>query len=335
MKQVLIASKGEQLWQGIPTIERTAGGRLWCAFFSGGAREPDPANRILLTSSQDDGATWARAECVIDPPGATRAYDPCLWIDPLGRLWLFYNTANLETHRFGAWAIRSEQAEQPVWSEPIPLDLPVPFCFRINKPTVLESGDWILPVTWADHLPGDWLDASGKRFAGTDWFVRDGCQGVAISADQGRSWSLHGQVKAPHWALENMVVEKQDGTLWMLIRTGAGVLWQSFSQDGGKTWTPGTASELVNPGSRFFIRRLGSGRLLLINTEHPRERKGLVASLSQDEQSFQTWAEIDMRSGVSYPDAVEGDGQIYIVYDHDRYGVGAIHLAVLPAPVRV
>ena len=32
-------------------------------------------------------------------------------------------------------------------------------------------------------------------------------------------------------------VELKDGRLWTLIRTGSGVLWQSYSDDKGKTWT--------------------------------------------------------------------------------------------------
>ena len=37
---------------------------------------------------------------------------------------------------------------------------------------------------------------------------------------------------------EHMIVQKKDGTLWMLVRTFDG-LGESFSSDGGFTWTPG------------------------------------------------------------------------------------------------
>jgi sialidase-1 len=61
-----------------------------------------------------------------------------------GRLWLIYNLANLQTADFGVWAMTTDDSRwpQPRWSEPR-----LPFCFRLNKPTVLSSGEWLLPVT--------------------------------------------------------------------------------------------------------------------------------------------------------------------------------------------
>ncbi|MFH1085634.1 MAG: sialidase family protein [Chloroflexota bacterium] len=78
MRTTTISTKGPRQWQGIPTIERAADGRLWCAFFSGGPKEPDVDNFLLLTTTADDGATWAEPQAMVTPPGATRAYDPAL-----------------------------------------------------------------------------------------------------------------------------------------------------------------------------------------------------------------------------------------------------------------
>lgn len=138
-------------------------------------------------------------------------------------------------------------------------------------------------------------------------------------------------LRAPAWALENMIVERRDGTLWMLIRTGASVLWQSFSSDGGHSWAPPTPSAFVNPGVRFFIRRLTSGRLLFINTPDPRERRTLLAYLSdgRDDAPFGVGLMLDTRDKVSYPDAVQApDGSIYAVHDYDRQSAGEILLDV-------
>jgi predicted neuraminidase len=319
-RQTTISTKGTRAWQGIPAIERAANGRLWCAFYSGGPREPDPDNLILLTSSEDEGRTWSTPEPIVDPPGPARAYDPALWHDPVGRLWLFYNLASVEDRDYSLWAITAEDSDaaEPHWGPPRKIEIPAPFAFRLNKPTVLSSGEWLLPVTWAPTAPATWF-ARGEQL-----------QGVAISTDQGATWTLRGAVKAPSWALENMVVERRDGSLWMLIRTGAGVLWQSVSHDRGATWSTGWPTAIVNPGSRFYIRRLASGRLLLINTPHAEERRGLYAYVSdaEDETAFHRCIELDGRDRVSYPDAVEGpEGRIYAVHDHDRGGVGEIILS--------
>jgi predicted neuraminidase len=317
----IISTKDGRPWQGIPTIERAPNGRLWCAFYTGGPKEPDPDNVLLLTTSADDGRTWSVLETIVAPSGATRAYDPCLWHDPQGRLWLIYNQANLETRTFGLWAMVADASDRadPCWGAPFQIELPAPFCFRLNKPTVLSSGEWLLPVTWAKRVPEGWF-ARGEQL-----------QGVAISCDGGASWALQGEVVAPAWALENMIVERRDGSLWMLIRTGAGVLWESISHDRGRTWGPGAPTAIVNPGSRFFIRRLASGGLLLINTSNPRERRGLHACLNDgsDGVAFERCLQLDDRDRVSYPDAVQApDGRIYCVHDCDRQGLGEILLSV-------
>src|SRR4051812_29127783 len=72
-----------RMYQGIPAIERAANGRLWAAWYGGGVTE-DRYNYVMLVTSGDDGRTWSPLKMVIDPDGdgPTRAYDPCLWIDP-------------------------------------------------------------------------------------------------------------------------------------------------------------------------------------------------------------------------------------------------------------
>ena len=100
-----VATKGSRQWQGIPGIERAANGRLWCTFYTGGPQEPHPDNRILLTTSADDGRTWSDPETIVAFDGAARAYDPTLWHDPQGRLWLIVNRADRTAQDFSVWAM--------------------------------------------------------------------------------------------------------------------------------------------------------------------------------------------------------------------------------------
>ena len=119
-----------------------------------------------------------------------------------------------------------------------------------------------------------------------------------------------------------MITELRDGRLWLLTRTGGGFLWESHSTDKGLTWTKAKASKIANPGSRFFIRRLASGNLLLVNHYKFKGRSHLTAQLSADDGA--TWNDgllLDERSGVSYPGGVQDrDGLIWIIYDRDRRG---------------
>jgi len=311
-----------QLWQGIPGLERTAQGRLYVSWFTGGPKEPAPGNTVIVTRSDDRGMTFTTPEPVGLPEAdGTRCYDPCLWIDPRGRLWYFFNRGNRQTavHSVVARICDDPDAARPVFGPEVRIGFDVPFAFRMNKPTVLSSGEWILPVTHAAEPVPAW--STGYTDKQTPLL-----HGVGISTDEGRTWRLHGAVAAPPWPLENMIVELQDGRLWMLIRTSSGVLWQSHSSDKGRTWSDGTPSAIKSPGSRFFIRRLGSGNLLLVNHHNFTGRSHLTARLSTDDGA--TWNDgllLDERSGVSYPDGVQDrDGLIWITYDRDRQGDGEI-----------
>jgi hypothetical protein len=45
-------------WQGIPGVERTAKGRVFVSWFTGGAKEPEAENTCALSYSDDGGETF-------------------------------------------------------------------------------------------------------------------------------------------------------------------------------------------------------------------------------------------------------------------------------------
>lgn len=308
-----------ETWLGIPGIEVTPRGRVFVTWYTGGDKEPHPLNRIYLQLSDDGGRTFSPPLQMTWPHDGTRAYDPTLWLDPQGTLWLIYNEGNAVTaeHAIMARTCAQPDAADPVWSPPRRIGYPVPFSARMNKPTVLSSGEWLMPVTWSESDPHV-------------WWTWENLQGVGISTDAGASWHLHGAVAAPAWALENMIMECRDGSLLMYIRTGAGVIWQSVSYDRGRTWSAGGPTAIANPGSRFYIRALAGGRWLLLNSPDPASRTAITAHLSEDEG--RTWSQglvLDPREEVSYPDAAQAaDGAIYAVHDRERYGAGEVILSV-------
>lgn len=309
----------KRTWQGIPGLERTAKGRVFSSWFTGGPKEPSPDNTVLLCWSDDQAKTFTTPVAMGLPNNGTRCYDPTLWVDPKGRLWYVFNRSNKDTAKHDVWARICDEpdAAVPVFGAEFRVGFEGPYAFRMNKPTVLSTGEWVLPVTHATEPIRDW-------FAGPKQL-----QGVGISTDEGKTWKLHGALKAPDWALENMIVELKDGRLWMLTRTGGGFLWESYSANKGRTWSEAKASAIANPGSRFFIRRLASGNLLLVNHYKFKGRSHLTAQLSTDDGA--TWNDgllLDERGGVSYPDGVQDkDGLIWITYDRDRNGTGDILLA--------
>lgn len=305
-------------FQGIPGIERAASGRLWATWYAGGPDEPTegPGNYMVLVTSGDDGKSWSKPTLVIDRSGPVRIFDSCLWHSPDGRLWLFWAQSHEKWDgRAGVWSMVTENsgAESPRWSPPRRL------CHGImlNKPTVLRSGEWLLPVSvWAEPA-----NDSTPREHRHDLGSENGAN-IQASLDRGASWSLRGQVLVPKRRIdEHMIVERRDGSLWMLVRAVYGI-GESESTDGGKTWTPGRESAIPNVHSRFFVRRLQSGKLLLVTHAPPnkRTRSHLIARLSDDDgKTWRGGLMVDERAGVTYPDGVQApDGTIYLAYDFNR-----------------
>ena len=54
-----------RLWQGIPSVERTAKGRIFVSFYSGGETE-QLGNYALLVVSDDGGKTFSEPIAVAD-----------------------------------------------------------------------------------------------------------------------------------------------------------------------------------------------------------------------------------------------------------------------------
>ena len=329
---------GQRRFQGIPGIERAANGRLWALWYAGDTRE-GPENYVVLVTSGDDGKTWSEPKLVIDPPSYVRALDPCLWHDPAGRLWLFWTqAAGHWDGRGGVWAITTIESVKAdaKWSAPRRISDGL----LLNKPTVLKNGDWLFPIILGLSDPNvafinkrDYLGLSDEQVRGLVHDLGDARGApVFVSRDRGKTFTRLGKPKLPPGgtASEPMVVEKRDGALWMLVRTKEGI-GSSDSRDGGKTWSDLQPSGIQSPVTRFFVRRLRSGALLLVKNSPPngKDRSHMTAYVSDDDGK--TWTGgllLDERNNVSYPDGVEApDGSMDVIYDRERFSDREILLA--------
>lgn len=293
-----------RLWQGIPSIAVTPKGRIFLTFYSGGTKE-EIGNYVLLIKS-DDGKSFGEPIAVAYDEGH-RCYDSCLWTDPIGRLWFTWSYA--PNHAVYAVICDDPDSEELVWSKERIIGKDV----MMNKPTVLSTGEWFFPIAVWNY---------GIRAVSSEYDTKETERGSFVykTIDNGLNFQkIGGADVEKRFFDEHMILEFKDGSLGMYVRTyyGIGV---SYSFDKGKTWTAGKDSGFGGPCSRFFIRRLKSGRILLINHHNFDGRNNLTAMLSEDE--CKTWKYsllLDERNSVSYPDAVEGeDGYIYITYDRER-----------------
>jgi len=317
-------------WQGIPSIEVSAGGRIFINFFTGQDAEAG-GNFLMLCISDDGGETFRSAATVIEHPDPEcRIYDPCLWLAPTGELWMTYNQAHgFNDCRSGVWVSICAQPDDQFlqWTTPRRIANGI----MINKPLVTSHEEWLFPCAI-------WCDTCGAYPTERHGLEDEQFSNVYASSDNGHTILLRGCADIPNRSFdEHMIVEKHDGMLWMLARTFDGI-GESFSTDGGYTWSLGRKSHIDGPCSRFHIRRLKSGRLLVINhlnfqeridldnimqqgnVKHWKGRSHLTAMLSEDDG--ETWPFtllLDERNDAAYPDAKEADdGYIYVCYDWKR-----------------
>ena len=319
-------------------MARTRGGRLVALWHAGA---DGPRSYVAGTWSDDDGKTWQGTKFVIgnrDPLFYVGASAPIyrtivisnVWAAPDGTLRIYaFQAMNQFDDRGVLFEIvcRDPDAAEPVWE-------PAKFLYygsAHNKPTVLKDGTWIIP---ADFELCTYLTDN----AFTDLDPLRGC-GVLASTDGGRTWTRRGAARPDddrHYC-EHSILERADGGLHMVLRTGKGTM-VSESADGGWTWTkPVLPDSFRQPVSRCSCIRLASGRWLLVKNgftpmeivtkenDDPKHRwwtprSRLTAFVSDDEgRTWKGGLRLDPRERVAYPDAFQApDGSIYVTYDHDR-----------------
>ena len=295
-----------RVWQGIPGIARTKGGRTFITFYSGDTKETY-GNFVVLTKSDDD-INFSEPIAVAHKMGKFRCFDPVSWIDSLDRLWFIWNV--MPGEEVMAVICDNPDADSLVWGEEFQIGRGI----MMNKPLVLSSGEWLFPIAiWKLDIYNEFRKSA----------LRDddvAASYVYKTSDNGKTFIRLGGADVKKRTFdEHMLYEMDNGVLRMLVRLQNGIA-DTYSYDRGNTWSKGQTTELGGPSSRFFIKKLRSGRVLLINHHKFTRRNNLTAFLSDDDgKTFPHSLMLDERDSVSYPDAVEmDDGSIYIVYDRER-----------------
>ena len=298
----------------------TPGGRVWAVWDAG----EDGLKSFLVGAWSDDGGrTWSDTKIVVDSHFRNDDFGflkiarnhqvANLWCLDDGKLRLtVFQSMNNWIGRGGTWEFVCENpdAERPVWSKPRYL---FPGSAH-NKPLKLRDGTWLYFNDFEFY---------GHAFPELERFK--GC-GVYATRD-GTAFERRGFArpeKTEHWA-EHSAVERRDGSLWMLLRTGLGLM-ECFSTDKGESWTaPRLTTNLRTCVARFVFLPLKSGLILFVKNgdvvdRAPAGREKLSAYLSADEgRSWQGPLVLDERTGVAYPDAFQfPDGSIGLSYDRNR-----------------
>ncbi len=295
------------------TIVESSSG-LVAAWF-GGAGEGNRDVGIWL--SRHDGKAWSAPVEVADgaqsPTERYPCWNPVLFKSKSGRLMLFYKVGPSPSKWWGMLKTSSDDAK--TWSEPRKLGKDRSVGHLIgpvkNKPVCLEDGSILCPSS-TEH---------------DGWRVH-----FEITGDGGKTWNVIGPIddEKGFGAIQPSILTHGDGKLQVLCRSRKSVVTQSWSEDGGSTWSKMTATSLPNPNAGIDATTLSDGTQLLVYNNTTRGRSPLTVALSPDGANWENVLVLENKKGeFSYPAVIQSsDGLIHITYTYLRKAIK--HVVVDP-----
>ena len=292
-------------------VETPAG--LAATWFGGTAeRNPDVG---IWFSRQVDG-TWTPpvevANGVQDDGTRHPTWNPVLFQPADGPLILFYKTGPSPREWWGL--VRTSQDNGLTWSE------------ETRLPDGILGPIRAKPVLMAD---GSLLAGSSTEHDG--WVVH--MERLLKPDDPQRMWQLEYLASREAWevtnnlndadvfeAIQPTILVHDDNQLQILCRSRQDVITESWSSDGGQSWSPMAATALPNPSAGIDALKLEDGRFLLIYNPTTEGRHQLALAVSDDGIQWEQVTLLEDTSGeYSYPAMIlDSDGKIQITYTWQR-----------------
>jgi predicted neuraminidase len=300
------------------TIVELRRNQLAAAWF-GGTKERNPDVGIWFTR-QEDGK-WQQAVEVATGIQASGprlpTWNPVLFLPAKGPLHLFYKVGPSPSQWWGMVITTLDDGK--TWSAPRRLPDGILGPVK-NKMVQLRNFDWLSASSTEGNRDGPSTELR------TGWLVH-----FELSRDDGRTWTKIGPVaKGPGFdAIQPSILIHADGALQALCRTKQGVVAQTWSRDGGKTWSALTATDLPNPNSGTDAVTLSDGRQLIVynhSGHRAAEAKGdrfpLDVAISTDGVKWKHVLTLEAEpvvSGYSYPAVIQTiDGAVHVTYTWAR-----------------
>lgn len=343
---------------GSCVVECPNGDLLACWYRGSGERKADD---VLVEGARlRRGETrWSAPFLLADAAGFPDT-NPCLFIDPQERLWLFWQT--IVANEWHTALCRYKVSEDflkpgaPVWNRTDDLLLkPGPeFADAVNRhaAAVIENigqfpeGDRDKLQT---YLAERRQHAADKYFSRMGWMTRvhpvmwkerrmivplysDGydISLMALSDDGGQTWRASRPLVSLG-GVQPSLAKRRDGSLVALMRDNGPPpqrVLQATSADGGETWSDVTDSDIPNPGSGLEVIVLKSGRWALVNNDTEQGRHRLSVWLSDDDGRTWPWRRTieDVPPGpeadtAGYPSLIQSrDLSLHLTYTFTRKG---------------
>jgi predicted neuraminidase len=226
------------------------GGTLACAWFAGTLEgKSDISIHISTLKSGDE--QWSEVDQVSDDPDRSEQ-NPMIFVKPDGGISLFHTAQPSGNQDESVVRSRDLLVGEGISSgEPRDLGLAAGTFIRATI-VVRDDGAWLLPLFLCNPRPG-------ARWTGTH-----DTAAVAVSTDQGASWSV---VDVPDsYGCVHMTIVPLEGQKMAAFfrRRQADFVYRTESLDGGLNWSVPQATDVPNNNSSIAAIRLKDGRVVLL-----------------------------------------------------------------------
>ncbi len=281
------------------TITETTEG-LIAAWF-GGTEERDPD--VCIYASSNINGTWNKPVMVADGIQNGKRYpcwNPVLFTKDNGEIVLYYKVGPDPRSWWGLYKTSKDNGKTWSVATQIPNNLLGPIK---NKPIRLPNGKILYPTSF--ETPKEWniyLEASDQNLK--NWHK--------ITIDNNKLSSI-----------QPTILTYKNGTLQLLCRSKNKNINESWSKDGGQTWSALTPTQLPNNNSGIDAVTLADGRQILIFNPIVKGRNELAVAVSDDGINWNAAALLendpDSNAEFSYPAAIQSkDGLIHFTYTWNR-----------------
>ena len=253
------------------TIEETPSGLV--ASWFGGTDEGEPDVGIWV-SRLEDGKWTAPIEVANGIRRGTRypCWNPVLFQVPDGPLLLFYKVGPNPRLWWGMLT-RSDDGGK-TWSKPAPLPATLLGPVK-NKPILLDDDDTVLCGSSTEH--------EGWRLHFESFNLSD--QGAVCKV-------VEPDVNPEFGVIQPTILKYADGRLQVLCRSRQNKIVETWSSDGGKTWSEQKATSLPNPNSGIDGVTLDDGTQVLVYN-HTTRATGKPRQIAR--RRIERWKELETR----------------------------------------